>query len=345
MEIVSVGEHSVCRHYRSFVPIEGLAELGHRTAVCAAAGRGLPRELDDPPELARADVILGYRMLFNNVRAIRREIARGAAFVWDTDDDLANLPRDSATFKAIGQSRVAELVQRTAQLARLADVVTTTTTQLARKYQRLGVRRVVVIPNYLSSGAVRPPRVPQTRDEVTIGWVAGGEHRVDAKKVPVVKALRRLLAAHPNVRVESAGVALPLPAERYRHYEWVEIARLPDLCARWDIGLAPLSDIPFNRARSDVKLKEYAAVGLPWLASPVGPYKEMGETEGGQLIPDYGWYDALERLFTDPAERAVLSARASAWAATQSIDGNARLWESVCEEALRRRRSRAGAVG
>lgn len=342
MRIASVGEYSVCRHYRSYVPMQGLERLGHQIAICESAGRGLPSEYDNPPELARCDAILGYRMMFNNVRAVRQAMAAGAAFIWDTDDDLNNIPHDSELFRTLGARQVSELAQRMTQLMRMADVVTTTTTQLARKQQRLGAKRTVVIPNYLPSGAVRPPRpAARGREQIVIGWVAGAEHRVDSKRVPVVKALRRLLAQHPHVRVESAGVALPLPADRYRHYSWVDMARLPDLLARWDVGIAPLANIPFNRARSDVKLKEYGAVGLPWLASPVGPYLGLGEGQGGHLVPDWGWYDALDSLIIDAESRAALSERATEWAHTQSIDRNAHLWQDVCEEAVRRRASRA----
>jgi hypothetical protein len=37
--------------------------------------------------------------------------------------------------------------------------------------------------------------------------------------------------------------------------------------------LAPLAAETFNEAKSDLKLLEYAALGLPAVASPVGPYR------------------------------------------------------------------------
>ena len=39
-----------------------------------------------------------------------------------------------------------------------------------------------------------------------------------------------------------------------------------------------------NRARSNIKLKEYAAAGACWLASPIGPYVGLGEKQGGRLV-------------------------------------------------------------
>src|SRR5207249_1565318 len=71
---------------------------------------------------------------------------------------------------------------------------------------------------------------------------------------------------------------------------------LPHRIGSFDIGLAPLADLPGNRARSDIKVKEYAASGVPWLASPVGPYVQLGEEQGGRLVPDDLWFEALDRL-------------------------------------------------
>ena len=46
----------------------------------------------------------------------------------------------------------------------------------------------------------------------------------------------------------------------------VPFVGLPAHMEVFDIGLAVIADIRFNRTRSNVKLKEYAALGIPWLA-------------------------------------------------------------------------------
>jgi hypothetical protein len=128
---------------------------------------------------------------------------------------------------------------------------------------------------------------------------------------------------------------------RYRHIARVRFDELAEQVAPFDIGIAPIADIAFNRARSNVKLKEYAVVGVPWLASPVGPYVGMGEQQGGRLVPDDGWYEALERLVLKERERRKLAKRAARWGSGQTVSRNVGHWEAALSEAVERARSRA----
>lgn len=341
MRIVSIGEASTCRHYRSKGPLEALTRRGHHVTYREPPAESRQDASNRPSEIQGFDLILGYRMLLGNVRIVRQEMARGAAFVWDVDDDLSQMPRDSKVYKEMGKSGMRFYSRHLGELARMADVVTTTSPVLADKYARLGAKHVAVIDNHLLHGTHMKVKRSR-RKELTVGWVAGGEHKVDAKRVPIVTALREILEDFPNVRIETAGVQLRLPEDRYQHYSWVNIAHLPKLLARWDVGIAPLTDIPFNRARSDVKLKEYGACGLPWLASPVGPYAGKTEAQGGRLVADDEWYDALAELLDDGSARKRLGDNAYKWSETQAVRHNAEQWEQVCLEAVERSSRRRG---
>jgi hypothetical protein len=125
-------------------------------------------------------------------------------------------------------------------------------------------------------------------------------------------------------------------SERYTHHAFVPFDQLPDTIAQFDVALAPIADVSFNRVRSNIKVKEYAAGGVPWLASPIGPYKGLSDEHGGRLVPDYGWGEALTELVTDAAGRAELAERAAAWGRTQTVDDNAGEWEAVFAEAAER---------
>lgn len=66
---------------------------------------------------------------------------------------------------------------------------------------------------------------------------------------------------------------------------------------RPDIGLCPLYDCDFNRAKSALKMLEFAAMGVPVIASNVGPYRElMNEAESWNEKP------IALRVYSDRAE-------------------------------------------
>ncbi|HMJ03391.1 MAG TPA: hypothetical protein VK506_10645 [Conexibacter sp.] len=337
MRIGGIYEWKQNAHYRVLIPLHALGRRGH-DPVFARAGSGEQGGALAPERIAGCDVVHGYRQLTDDeVRVVRRLVRAGAAFVWDTDDDLRSVPRGRPRQRRGDGPGAKARFARTVELALSADVVTTSTEPLAELYRSHGAARVEVLGNYLDRGAGRKQR---KHDGIVIGWLAGLEHAADVARIPVVEALRRLLDAHPEVRVETIGLDLGLPADRYACDPLVDFERLQDRMARWDVAIAPLVDIPFNLARSDVKLKEYASVGLPWLASPVGPYVGYGESEGGRLVADGDWFEALERLVGERRERAKLGKRARRWAKTQSIERHVERWERVYAEAIERRQLR-----
>ena len=77
----------------------------------------------------------------------------------------------------------------------------------------------------------------------------------------------------------------------------------------WDIGIAPLEDTAFNRCKSAIKALDYAALGLPVLASERAVYRgTLADGPGGWLIPDdrNAWFVALARLVRDAGLRRRL---------------------------------------
>jgi hypothetical protein len=174
---------------------------------------------------------------------------------------------------------------------------------------------------------------------VEIGWIAGLEHQVDVEAIPIRAALQRVLEERPEVRVTSFGLGLGLPRDRYRHVNVVNLMELTRTAGTFDIGIAPLSDIAMNRARSNVKLKEYSAAGACWLASPIGPYAGMGEKQGGRLVADDRWHEELVRLLDKPRDRAKLAKRAGKWVVGETLSKQMRTWESRLQAAVARART------
>jgi len=71
---------------------------------------------------------------------------------------------------------------------------------------------------------------------------------------------------------------------------------------RWDIALSPLVDSDFNRAKSDVKFLDYAALAAPGIYSPIPAYQHSIEhLKTGWLAENTAaaWVEALDRLLQD----------------------------------------------
>jgi hypothetical protein len=321
-------------HYRSVLPLRELERRGHRVMW--------PGEYDHDDLLAHAsqlDLVHIHHFFSEHELALVEQLRRrGVAVVWDKDDDIAATVRRSPAYKAYGGRRgVKRSFDRSVRIAAAASLMTTPSAHLADRYRDEGVEHVEVIENYVAPehvGGVRP-RHPG----IVIGITAAGEHGEDFKRLRIDKTLRRLLGAHAGVRVVTFGVPHDLPSERHTHRVDVPIDELIAAEREFDIGLAPLADTAFSRARSNVKVKEYAAAGAMWLASPVGPYRGMGEQEGGMLVEDGGWYDALERFVVDYRQRVALMERARGWVGRQSSDHAATRWEAAFRAAVARARA------
>jgi len=86
------------------------------------------------------------------------------------------------------------------------------------------------------------------------------------------------------------------------------------VAARPDIGLAPLQDTPYNRARSELHWLEYALAGAPTIVSGLAgpnPYDVVRDGVDGLVASTAAdWARHLRLLAESPDLRAELAARA-----------------------------------
>lgn len=305
-----------------------MAKLGHDIVW--------PADVRGQPELGRlhgCDVVHVFRCANKEVQKAVAELEkRGTPITYDNDDDLSNIAKGTRTYERQGGLTGVKNFGETLKVARRAALMTTTTEPLAERYRRAGVERIVVIGNYLASHVLRPQ---YTHKGIVIGWLAGIEHVADARALRMRDALQTVMDRHDQVRMECIGVDLKLTG-RYTHHPHVPFEDLPGKIGGWDIGIAPLADESHNHTRSNIKVKEYAASGLAWLASPAGPYLGLGEAEGGRLVPDDAWVEALDRLVSKTRERKRLARKARRWAKSQMIEAVAQQWEEVFATAAER---------
>ncbi len=318
-------------HYRVLFPMAEMRRRGHK--VMAPADVDYSQALKGVPNW---DLLHIHQAASDeDLALVQRLRAGGVAVVWDSDDDIRNVPRNADSRREIGgRWAIRRYHQRAMKIAREAHLVTTTSPYLAEAFRSEGIEHVVAIPNYLKVGEL--PRARRKHRGIVIGIVAAREHVVDIAGLRMADVLKRVLAKHQDASVVSIGCDLRLP-ERYVYNIRVPFGDLLRWEQSFDIGLAPLVDSPFSRARSDIKLKEYAVAGVPWLASPVGPYAAMeGPAQGGRLVADDEWLDALDELVGDVHLRVSMAAQARVWAKTQTVQQKGSAWETAFADAVRR---------
>jgi hypothetical protein len=317
--------------YRAVTPMSALTQRGHEVVFVE---RG-PDGNFSPRELVSCDVVHVYRGYEEPqpLRCVTELWRRGVAITWDDDDDVRLIPPDSPGYKAhFGGLNTQRLVRQQAAMAAKADVVTTTTQVLADLRGKHFDRPTEVIESHLSSSQYA--RDGGKHDGVTIGWVASREHVADVRILDLTAKLRNVLARDAQVRIITVGIKLDLDPDRYTHIKQVEFPELSKCVSQWDIGIAPIADHPMSYARSNIKVKEYAGAGVPWVASARGSYAGLGAKEGGITVADNGWEQALLDLAGSRFKRMRLRRKAESWGKSQHISHHTQRWEAVMELAV-----------
>jgi glycosyltransferase involved in cell wall biosynthesis len=315
--------------YRGIGPMIALAARGHEIVQLWQPRKGILGEL-----VAGCDLLHIHRAHEAEVlEIVRHAKRRGIAVVYDNDDDMRAIPKGDAAHKDYGGFAGDRALREIRRLLQQTDLAIAASLPIAERFREYGAAHVEHIENYVPD-RVLDVTAPPNGTTVVAGWLAGNEHHLDIERMPLRDELGRALDANPQLVIETIGCSLKLRHDRYRHVNRLDFFDLAPQLATYDIGLAPIADIPFNRARSNIKVKEYAVLGRPWLASPVGPYAVLGEKQGGRLVADDGWAAALGRLVDKPRERRKLAKQARKWGRTQTVMENAELWERALTAAI-----------
>lgn len=99
---------------------------------------------------------------------------------------------------------------------------------------------------------------------------------------------------------------------------------------QFDIGLVPLNDIPFNHAKSNIKGLEYAANGIPFVASDLPEYRLLHEDGVGAIArtPE-DWVNALTTLLPLAYRQKTAARQYQIVGERWSIDARAQEWQEV----------------
>ena len=265
------------------------------------------------------DVCIVQRTAFDGVDDVDRLVGRlgaiGAALVTDIDDAFRLIGADHPE-AAFYRPLVAALDRAVA-----ASAETWFSTEEAMRAYAGIAHASHLLPNALDPRLWRDWRAQRsailTGDRVRMLYMGTYTHDADLERVR--PALDRLHRERPGsfdltligVAAETAPAPwlerLSPPADAVAYPRFVRWLRSQ---GPFDIGLAPLADSAFNRAKSDVKLLDYAALGIVPVVEDAPAYR--ADPQAGAIAVHAGdWFEALSRVLDDRDDARRRAARAA----------------------------------
>jgi hypothetical protein len=128
------------------------------------------------------------------------------------------------------------------------------------------------------------------KDRIRVGWLGSTSHRSGDLEVlkPYAARISDFADWHHTGHVNAVGVPTfasdaGVAHDKVRTQPFV----LPWVMSegmQFDVGIVPLTDIPFNHAKSYIKGLEYASAGIPFVASWSPQYEELAEQHGVGVV-------------------------------------------------------------
>ena len=326
-----------CCWYRIVVPLRELEKHGHEVTLMSAND-------DDHAtitlsDMAGYDVIIGQRLnLHKGMETWRRARGPFSRLVYDTDDDCFSVNTENwAAFQLYGKPEVQDAVMH---MSEVSDLVTVTTEHLAGVMrENTGNPNIAVLPNCVPGLVLDLLRPENARPAV--GWQGGGSHGADVGII--AEPVRRFLKRFPNWDLRLVGTDFRPTfgaGKRTRYSKWVSVYKDPSgyyASLDFDIGLAPLAMKPFDYSKSNVKVLEYAARGIPSIATDCPVYSSfIRHGENGFLVKaEHEWLRYMSILANDGELRRKMGEQAREDVRAWTIEENWQQWADAYSSMFR----------
>ena len=280
----------------------------------------------------------------------------GKKVIYEIDDYIQGISPWNPSFNF--WSPMGPNLGRALKIMQKVDAIQVTTPRLQNEYG-LWNPVIEVLPNYLDRLLWDTPAWTATHWDnyykkknsgiIRIGWVGAGSHYHDlqliedvitkiCQKYPQVhfcmmgyfgesnqgKNLFQDISSNTSVcsNCKQTGQLEKIPGIDLLYYP----TKLKE-CA-FDIAVAPLIETGFNQSKSDLKLKECAALDIPIIATRMKPYSDSvrhGYT-GFLASTAKEWFDALELLIKNEELRKRLGRNNYNWYQQNTIDKHIGKW-------------------
>lgn len=155
-------------------------------------------------------------------------------------------------------------------------------------------------PNVILSGVegrAGERSASENNQKFVVGWI-GTKTTFEKHLLPCKDWIKALQIQDPNIRFHIVGITEDMDlGKNVQYIRWTEETEVAEIL-KMDIGLMPLQDSKWEKGKCAYKLIQYAACGIPGVASDVGMNREVtvpGET-GILASADEEWIQAIKTL-------------------------------------------------
>jgi glycosyltransferase involved in cell wall biosynthesis len=247
----------------------------------------------------RADAILVQReaMMFGPplIEYLATKLGR-CPMVLDLDD-ATYVAYESPTYGRLGSAL--KWFSKTDDLIRRAEVVTCGSRAICEYVEAKGARGVL-IPTVVDTDQFRPAMRETQNVAPVVGWV--GTHSTFQYLESIFPALRELAKSHRfRLKIVGAGREdVSVPGVEIENLPWSLEREIVDFQS-FDVGLYPIVASDWAAGKSGFKSIQYMAVGVPFVATPVGATTEIGDAGVTHFLATTldEWQTSLARLVAD----------------------------------------------
>ena len=203
------------------------------------------------------------------------------------------------------------LSRKIATVMKNASVVVAGNAYLADYAKNSGAKKIEIIPTVIDLDRYPQKNYSQGSTDFIVGWV-GTRSTFEKHLAPCKNWIQELEISHPEIKFHVVGIPTDMGmGKNVKWIPWTEETEVAEI-QKMDVGIMPLQNSLWEKGKCAYKLIQYAASGVPGIASDVGMNKEVTiPNETGYLVDSaQEWKQKIIELKNNKDERIRLGENA-----------------------------------